>query len=116
MKFFFACSEVKKKLFNPSFRKVYTFARHISLLKTLAMDKNWICVFPTNDGIHFANEHFGEADFFDIYQIGKEEITFLKRVKNMSPEERGHGDPNKAKSIMQTLKKEPDRKQKRLRT
>lgn len=70
------------------------------------MDKNWICAFPTNDGTHFANEHFGEADFFDLYSIGKDEIRFIKRVENRSPEERGHGDPNKAKKIGQIMKQE----------
>lgn len=70
------------------------------------MNKTWICAFPTNDGNHLVNEHFGEAEYFDLYRIGKEEITFLKRIENQSPEERGHGDPNKAKKITQILKKE----------
>lgn len=70
------------------------------------MNKTWICAFPTNDGNHLVNDHFGEANYFDLYRIGKEEISFLKRIENQSPEERGHGDPNKAKKISQILKKE----------
>ncbi|MBN2614738.1 MAG: hypothetical protein JXR71_03520 [Bacteroidales bacterium] len=70
------------------------------------MNKTWICAFPTNDGIHLVNNHFGEAEYFDLYRIGKEEVTFLKRIENQSPEEKGHGDPNKARNITQILKKE----------
>ncbi|MBN2637802.1 MAG: hypothetical protein JXR65_01795 [Bacteroidales bacterium] len=66
----------------------------------------WVFAFPTNDGKHLVNDHFGEADYFDIYQINKEKVRFFKRIQNKSPEEQGHGDPNKAKNIGAILKKE----------
>lgn len=66
----------------------------------------WVFAFPTNDGKQLFNGHFGEADYFDIYQINKEKVRFYKRVENKSGEEQGHGDPNKAKNIGAILKKE----------
>jgi len=64
--------------------------------------------FATNDGELFINEHFGDADFYDIYEISADKTQFVKRIHNTSEEEDEeiHADPKKAKSIVDLLKTE----------
>ncbi|BDU50367.1 NifB/NifX family molybdenum-iron cluster-binding protein [Haliovirga abyssi] len=63
----------------------------------------------TNNGEEFVNDHFGSANYFDIYKMSKESIEKIDRVDNTSEEEKEddgiHGDPNKAKGISGILKK-----------
>jgi len=67
---------------------------------------NLIIALATNDGVQFADSHFGEADEYYIYEINEKEAVFIKSVKNTSIEEKMHGDPKKAKSIIKILKDE----------
>ena len=55
----------------------------------------------TDDGIHFVDRHFGDAQHYDIYEVFPGRITFIKRIDNSTEEEAEevHGDPKKAKGI-----------------
>jgi predicted Fe-Mo cluster-binding NifX family protein len=67
------------------------------------MDK-LIAAFATDDKATFTNEHFGEAKEYLIYEISKTDYTLIETIKNISPEEKMHGDPNKAKGVASLLK------------
>ncbi len=72
------------------------------------MDK-LITAFATDDGKSFIDRHFGDADFYDIYEISSQSINLLKRIDNTTEEdddEDGHGDPVKAQGVTGMLKKE----------
>jgi len=69
---------------------------------------NLTAAFATDDGTLFMNRHFGDADFYDIYEITAEDSEFLKRIPNTSEEENEavHADPLKAHSVAGLLLKE----------
>jgi predicted Fe-Mo cluster-binding NifX family protein len=62
----------------------------------------------TDDGKRFIDEHFGNAKFYKIYKIDKENITFIKDIINTTDEEEEgvHADPVKARGIVGILKNE----------
>lgn len=60
--------------------------------------------FATDDGISFINRHFGDADFYDIYEISADKNKFIKRIDNTTEDEEIHADPKKAKNIVDLLK------------
>ncbi len=64
--------------------------------------------FATDDGMHFINRHFGDAELYDVYEISRENSRFIKQIRNSSGEESGelHADPAKAKSVAGILLKE----------
>jgi len=63
--------------------------------------------FATDDGNTFMNRHFGDADFYDIYEIDEDNADFIKRIDNsVDEEEEVHADPKKAKGITALLQKE----------
>ncbi len=66
--------------------------------------KNLRIAFATDDKINFTKEHFGEAKEYLIYEITKTEAKLITTVKNVSPEEKMHSDPNKAKGVAHLLK------------
>lgn len=69
---------------------------------------NIIAAFATDDGTHFINRHFGDADLYDIYEISREDSRFIKQIRNTTGEEDEdiHADPRKAKSVAGILLKE----------
>jgi len=67
------------------------------------MDK-LIVAFATDDKKTFTNEHFGEAKEYLIYEISKADSKLIETIANLSPEEKMHGDPNKAKGVASLLK------------
>jgi len=58
----------------------------------------------TDQGEKFVNRHFGDAEFYYIYEVDKNKADFKLKIANNSVEERKHADPNKAKSIVKILK------------
>ena len=64
--------------------------------------------FATGDGESFTNRHFGDNDYYDIYDITTSESKFIKRINNTTTtiEEKTHTDPGKAMGITSLLKKE----------
>lgn len=56
--------------------------------------------FATDDGISFINRHFGDADFYDIYEISADKNKFIKRIDNTTEDEEIHADPKKAKTLL----------------
>lgn len=60
--------------------------------------------FATDDGYRFMDRHFGDAEFFDIYEIDGKSSNFVKRILNSTEEKEGiHADPEKAKSVSRIL-------------
>jgi len=59
----------------------------------------------TDDGIHFSEEHFGSAKLYLIYSFDLNSGTFslLEKRENTSPEERMHGDAQKAQGVAEIL-------------
>jgi len=60
----------------------------------------------TDDGVRLTKNHFGDARYYLIYELDgiNKTIGFIEKIKNLSPEEKMHGDPNKAASISEILK------------
>ncbi len=58
----------------------------------------------TDDRKSLTAEHFGDARYFAIYEVDESGWRLLEYRDNVSPEERMHGDPNKAKSIMKQMR------------
>ena len=67
------------------------------------MDKVKVA-FATDNGKTFMGRHFGDADFYDIYEISEMKANFVKRINNtVDEEEEVHADPKKAKGISHLL-------------
>lgn len=62
----------------------------------------------SNDGINFNKEHFGDSNYYYIYEMGKDQISFIKKINNAAKdiEEKSHADLNKAGGVSKILKKE----------
>lgn len=58
----------------------------------------------TDDGEKFVSRHFGDADFYYIYELNDKKTEFITKIDNNSVEEEEHADPKKAKSIIRILK------------
>jgi len=60
--------------------------------------------FATDDGKNFMQRHFGDARFYDIYELDDHQASYIKRIENTTDEEEGvHADPRKAKGISTLL-------------
>ncbi len=59
----------------------------------------------TDDQINFSKEHFGSAKKYLIYSLNLDngEIQFLREIQNLTPEEKIHGDPMKARAVSDVL-------------
>ena len=64
--------------------------------------------FATDNGRSFIDRHFGDSNYYYIYEISSSEVTFLKKILNTTEkeEEEIHADPKKAKDVARMLKKE----------
>ncbi|OPL08883.1 MAG: dinitrogenase iron-molybdenum cofactor biosynthesis protein [delta proteobacterium ML8_F1] len=58
----------------------------------------------TDDGTHFMDRHFGDALYYDLYELSAGGFHFLERIDNTTEEEEGHADPKKARGIVNLLK------------
>jgi len=65
---------------------------------------NLIIAFATDNKKTLTKEHFGEAKEYLIYELSKTTSKQIDTVVNISPEEKIHGDPNKAKGVASILK------------
>ena len=60
----------------------------------------------TDDGETFVGRHFGDAEFYDVYDLTPGGSEFILRVENRTEEEEGHADPRKAGGIARLLKQQ----------
>ncbi len=60
----------------------------------------------TDDGEHFMGRHFGDAEFFEIFEFSESGYEIVGRVNNDLDEEEGHADPRKAKGIAGILREQ----------
>jgi len=60
----------------------------------------------TDDGTHFTKNHFGDAQYYLVYELDTQdnEISFIRKMANITPDEDTHGDPRKAKKISELMK------------
>ncbi len=62
----------------------------------------------TNDKIHFTNTHFGDATFYNIYEISNSNFKLMYTLKNSEKDtdeiHEEHGSTLKAKSMVKQLK------------
>lgn len=63
-------------------------------------------VCATDDGINFSKEHFGSVKKYLVYSLNLDngEIQLLKEIKNITPDEKSHADPEKAKAVSDILR------------
>lgn len=57
----------------------------------------------TDDGKNFIDRHFGDADYYMIYELTKGKFVLIDQIVNTSGEEKQHADPVKAKGIIDLL-------------
>jgi len=62
--------------------------------------------FAMNDENKITESHFGDAQFYEIYEISESQEKFITRIMNTTEEEEGHADPKKAKGVMSLFKGE----------
>jgi predicted Fe-Mo cluster-binding NifX family protein len=64
--------------------------------------------FATDDGKIFMDRHFGDAEYYYVYEISEKDSKFIKRISNTTEEEDEniHADPEKAKGIAGLFKGE----------
>jgi predicted Fe-Mo cluster-binding NifX family protein len=61
--------------------------------------------FATDDGVGFMDRHFGDAAYFDIYDIDESSMNFVQRIINsMAEDKAAHADTAKAGGITGLLK------------
>ena len=60
----------------------------------------------TDDGVHFYDGHFGDAQKYIIYDFTSEKYSKIGKIPNLSIEEKFHGDLKKAQSITTIMKKQ----------
>lgn len=63
-----------------------------------------IVAMGTDDKKSLPDKHFGDSRYFAIYRVDRNGWELLEYRENRSPEEKMHGDPEKARSIIQHLK------------
>ncbi len=68
------------------------------------MTDKLIIAFATDNKKTLTKEHFGEAKEYLIYELSKTDSKQIDTIVNVSPEEKMHGDPNKAKGVASILK------------
>jgi|SRR6056297_753386 len=60
----------------------------------------------TDDGINFISRHFGDANYYYIFELIDGDFVYVDKIRNNSEEEKQHADPVKAKSIVKLLKEQ----------
>jgi len=69
------------------------------------MVEEWVAV-ATDNGEHFMGRHFGDAEFFEIFEFSGTDYEIVGRVTNDLDEEEGHAGPGKAKEIVGILREQ----------
>ncbi|MCK5029382.1 MAG: hypothetical protein KAR57_07100 [Bacteroidales bacterium] len=64
--------------------------------------------FASDDGKTFMDRHFGDAEYYYVFEITESDSKFIKRIKNTTEEddESIHADPEKAKGVASLFKGE----------
>ncbi|MEA3422356.1 MAG: NifB/NifX family molybdenum-iron cluster-binding protein [Bacillota bacterium] len=62
-----------------------------------------IIAFATDDGKKTMERHFGDAEYYNIYELIDGKFQMIDQIVNTTEEEEGHADPVKAKGIVDLL-------------
>ncbi len=60
----------------------------------------------TDDGRNFMGRHFGDAEFYEVFDLSPDGWEPVCRVTNDLDEEEGHADPKKAKGVVGILREQ----------
>jgi len=64
-----------------------------------------VTAFASDEGELLIDRHFGDADYYSIYEISPSEAVYVKDVENSTAvEEELHADPRKAKGVTGLLR------------
>ncbi len=66
--------------------------------------EKFIIACATDEGERLIDRHFGDAGRYDLYELKRDEVVFLRSIENTVPEEKGHADPEKAQNVGSLLK------------
>ena len=58
----------------------------------------------THDKENMHDDHVGDSRYFAIYDVEPDSWELIEYRENISPEESMHGDPDKARAIMEIVK------------
>ncbi len=58
----------------------------------------------TDDGKNLMGRHFGDAAFYEVFDLFSDRSDAVSRIENDTDEENGHADPVKAKGVASLLK------------
>jgi len=65
-----------------------------------------LIAFGTDDGVNFNDDHFGMAEYFQVYKFSEGKEEFVEKRENVQfkgDESIKHGDPEKAKATSSVL-------------
>ena len=62
--------------------------------------------FATDNNKTFMDRHFGDAEYYHVYEIDENNAELINIIKNTTEEEDIHADPKKAGNIAKLLKQE----------
>lgn len=62
-----------------------------------------IIAVATDDGKKTVERHFGDAEYYNIYELVNGKFQLIDQVVNTTEEEEMHADPVKAKGIVELL-------------
>ncbi|MCK5764113.1 MAG: dinitrogenase iron-molybdenum cofactor biosynthesis protein [Clostridiales bacterium] len=62
-----------------------------------------IIAVATDDGKKTIERHFGDAEYYNIYELVNGKFQLIDRIANTTEEEEMHADPVKAKGIAELL-------------
>jgi len=70
--------------------------------------ENLIIAFGSDDGKNYTEKHFGDAEYYLLYELTNQYAELQRKIKNTSVIEikEIHGDPLKAGSVVEMLQKE----------
>jgi predicted Fe-Mo cluster-binding NifX family protein len=70
--------------------------------------ENMIMAFASDDGKNYTGKHFGDAEYYLLYEFTNQYAELQRKLKNtsISEIEESHGDPLKAGSVVEMLQKE----------
>ena len=70
--------------------------------------ENMIIAFASDDGKNYTEKHFGDAEYYLLYEFTNQYADLIRKIKNTSGGEieEIHADPRKAGSVVEMLQKE----------
>ena len=68
--------------------------------------KMLLAAVATDDKTNLINRHFGDALLYNLYEMDSDGFKLIKTISNITDKPEKHGDPKKAKAIINLLAQE----------